>query len=222
MNQTPDRLLVDWLTDGPDQGPRHGLERTLAATRRTNQRPGWTFASTWVPAPAGDAGNREAALLRPHPRRRAARGGACRHGAARRLRSPPPGSAVRPRGQRHHARSTSTGGCGRPTLTGRTLGRSAASSRPRLQPGLLARRDPRRLPDPGRRPAAHVDLRGQRRRDRHPQRHRRHGDHREGGSMPLPGRPTAPGSSSCRAIARRHQADVHRRGRRIGTRGGPR
>jgi Tol biopolymer transport system component len=51
MNQQPDRLLVDWLTDGPEHGPRHGLDRALAATRRTNQRPGWTFASTWLPAP---------------------------------------------------------------------------------------------------------------------------------------------------------------------------
>jgi len=49
MNQTPDRFLVDWLADGPDRGPGHGLDRALAATRRTNQRPGWTFASTWLP-----------------------------------------------------------------------------------------------------------------------------------------------------------------------------
>jgi Tol biopolymer transport system component len=51
MNQTPDRLLTDWLGEGPDRGPQHGLERALAATRRTAQRPGWTFASAWVPAP---------------------------------------------------------------------------------------------------------------------------------------------------------------------------
>ena len=47
MSDAPDRILVDWLIDGPDQPPRHGLERALAATRRTNQRPRWTYPRTW-------------------------------------------------------------------------------------------------------------------------------------------------------------------------------
>jgi WD40 repeat protein len=49
MTNAPDRRLVDWLTDGPDQGPRPALERALAATRRTPQRPGWTFIQRWIP-----------------------------------------------------------------------------------------------------------------------------------------------------------------------------
>jgi Tol biopolymer transport system component len=44
-----DRALADWLREGPEHGPREGLERALAATRRTSQRPGWTFPERWLP-----------------------------------------------------------------------------------------------------------------------------------------------------------------------------
>lgn len=49
MNDSVERTLVDWLSEGPDRGPQHGLERALAATRRTSQRPGWTFPARWLP-----------------------------------------------------------------------------------------------------------------------------------------------------------------------------
>jgi dipeptidyl aminopeptidase/acylaminoacyl peptidase len=49
MNDAVDRTLVDWLSEGPDRGPQHGLERALAATRRTSQRPRWTFPGRWLP-----------------------------------------------------------------------------------------------------------------------------------------------------------------------------
>ena len=49
MNESPERLLVDWLAEGPDRGPSHGLERALAATRRTSQRPGWAIPERWLP-----------------------------------------------------------------------------------------------------------------------------------------------------------------------------
>jgi WD40 repeat protein len=49
MTNASDRLLVEWLTEGPDNGPRPALERALAATRRTPQRPGWTFVQRWIP-----------------------------------------------------------------------------------------------------------------------------------------------------------------------------
>ena len=49
MNESMDRLLVDWLHEGPESGPRAGLERSLAATRRVRQRPGWTLPETWIP-----------------------------------------------------------------------------------------------------------------------------------------------------------------------------
>jgi Tol biopolymer transport system component len=50
MTNAPDRLISEWLADGPEQGPGHSLERALAATRRTPQRPGWTFPGRWLPA----------------------------------------------------------------------------------------------------------------------------------------------------------------------------
>ena len=34
MNESMDRALVDWLREGPESGPREGLERALAAKRR--------------------------------------------------------------------------------------------------------------------------------------------------------------------------------------------
>ena len=43
MNDHSDRQLSAWLREGPERGPQHGLERALAAARRTGQRPGWTF-----------------------------------------------------------------------------------------------------------------------------------------------------------------------------------
>ena len=49
MNETTERLLADWLAEGPDRGPVPGLERALAATRRTSQRPGWTILERWNP-----------------------------------------------------------------------------------------------------------------------------------------------------------------------------
>ena len=49
MNESMDRSIADWLDEGPVLGPREGLERALAATRRTSQRPGWTFPERWLP-----------------------------------------------------------------------------------------------------------------------------------------------------------------------------
>src|SRR6185436_16192665 len=49
MNESTDRVLVDWLHEGPEEGPREGLERSLAATHRVGQRPGWTLPGRWVP-----------------------------------------------------------------------------------------------------------------------------------------------------------------------------
>ena len=49
MNESMDRVLADWLREGPDQGPREGLERALAATRRVGQKPGWALPERWLP-----------------------------------------------------------------------------------------------------------------------------------------------------------------------------
>jgi len=49
MNESIDRALDDWLHEKPQDGTREGLERTLAATRRVGQRPGWTFPERWLP-----------------------------------------------------------------------------------------------------------------------------------------------------------------------------
>ncbi len=49
MNDAMDQTLVDWLRDGPERGPQEGLERSLAATRRVSQRPGWTLPERWIP-----------------------------------------------------------------------------------------------------------------------------------------------------------------------------
>jgi len=46
-----DATIADWLREGPERGPRHGLERALAATRRVDQRPGWSFPRWWLPRP---------------------------------------------------------------------------------------------------------------------------------------------------------------------------
>ena len=44
-----DPILAQWLRDGAELGPEHGLQRALAAIRRVDQRPGWTFTSWWLP-----------------------------------------------------------------------------------------------------------------------------------------------------------------------------
>jgi Tol biopolymer transport system component len=49
MNESSERLLLDWLSEGPERGPAYGIERALAATRRTPQRPGWTIPERWLP-----------------------------------------------------------------------------------------------------------------------------------------------------------------------------
>jgi Tol biopolymer transport system component len=49
MNETIDRQLADWLNEGPETGPREGMERALAATRRVGQRPAWTLPERWLP-----------------------------------------------------------------------------------------------------------------------------------------------------------------------------
>ncbi len=49
MTETTDRALRAWLEQGPDRGPSEGLARALAATRRTPQRPGWSFPERWLP-----------------------------------------------------------------------------------------------------------------------------------------------------------------------------
>ena len=49
MIESMDRVVADWLHEGPERGPRDGLERALAATRRVGQRPGWTFFERWLP-----------------------------------------------------------------------------------------------------------------------------------------------------------------------------
>ena len=49
MNESMDRVLADWLDEGPVHGPREGLDRALAATRRVSQRPVWTLPEWWIP-----------------------------------------------------------------------------------------------------------------------------------------------------------------------------
>jgi Tol biopolymer transport system component len=49
MNESNDRVIADWLREGPESGPGDGLERALAATRRVGQRPGWTLPGRWIP-----------------------------------------------------------------------------------------------------------------------------------------------------------------------------
>ena len=49
MNEMTDRALRAWLEDGPDKGPDEGLARALAATRRTAQRPAWSYLERWLP-----------------------------------------------------------------------------------------------------------------------------------------------------------------------------
>jgi dipeptidyl aminopeptidase/acylaminoacyl peptidase len=49
MSEYADRMLAEWLREGPDRGPTEGLRRALAATHRTPQRPGWTIPERWLP-----------------------------------------------------------------------------------------------------------------------------------------------------------------------------
>jgi len=49
MNESMERFLADWLHEGPEAGSQEGLERTLAATRRAGQRPGWILPARWLP-----------------------------------------------------------------------------------------------------------------------------------------------------------------------------
>jgi TolB protein len=49
MNESMDRVLADWLREGPERGPSEGLERALAATRRVGQKPGWSLPERWLP-----------------------------------------------------------------------------------------------------------------------------------------------------------------------------
>jgi hypothetical protein len=49
-----DPIIARWLSDGPERGPVHGLERALAATRNVDQRPGWTFPRWWKPTRVAD------------------------------------------------------------------------------------------------------------------------------------------------------------------------
>jgi Tol biopolymer transport system component len=49
MNESMDRVLADWLREGPEAGPREGLERALSATRRVGQKPGWALPERWIP-----------------------------------------------------------------------------------------------------------------------------------------------------------------------------
>jgi WD40 repeat protein len=51
MSDLLDPIIVEWLREGPETGPEHGLERALAATRPISQRPGWTFPRWWLAAP---------------------------------------------------------------------------------------------------------------------------------------------------------------------------
>ena len=64
MNESNDRMLADWLREGPESGPREGLERTLAATRRVGQRPGWTLPERWMPMQLTMARTRAIDLIR--------------------------------------------------------------------------------------------------------------------------------------------------------------
>jgi Tol biopolymer transport system component len=49
MTESAERLFVEWLQEGPERGPAEGLQRTLAATRETPQRPGWRIPERWLP-----------------------------------------------------------------------------------------------------------------------------------------------------------------------------
>ena len=52
--RTFDATVADWLREGPETGPRHGLDRALAATRRVEQRPAWVFPRRYLPRPLAE------------------------------------------------------------------------------------------------------------------------------------------------------------------------
>ena len=62
-----DQILADWLREGPDRGRVDALDRALAATRRTSQRPGWR-QPTW-PARRGWGCSTDSFSMTPAPRR---------------------------------------------------------------------------------------------------------------------------------------------------------
>jgi len=51
---TFDATVADWLREGPESGPRHGLDRALAATHRVEQRPAWVFPRRYLPRPLAE------------------------------------------------------------------------------------------------------------------------------------------------------------------------
>ena len=53
-SRTFEAMVADWLREGPESGPRHGLDRALAATRRVEQRPAWVFPRRYLPRPLAD------------------------------------------------------------------------------------------------------------------------------------------------------------------------
>jgi hypothetical protein len=56
MNNVPmDPIVADWLSEGPTQGSKQGLQRALAAARRVEQRPGWSFPRRWLPRRLAEA-----------------------------------------------------------------------------------------------------------------------------------------------------------------------
>jgi hypothetical protein len=52
--RTFDATVADWLREGPESGPRHGLDRALAAARRVEQRPAWVFPRRYLPRPLAE------------------------------------------------------------------------------------------------------------------------------------------------------------------------
>jgi len=50
-NRPFEASVADWLQEGPDTGPRHGLDRALAAMHRVEQRPAWVFPRRYLPRP---------------------------------------------------------------------------------------------------------------------------------------------------------------------------
>ena len=58
-----DPILAEWLRAGTENGSEHGLSRALAAIRRVDQRPGWTFTGWWLPTRVGALDTRAAHTL---------------------------------------------------------------------------------------------------------------------------------------------------------------
>jgi WD40 repeat protein len=53
-SRTFEATVADWLREGPETGPRHGLDRALAATHRVQQRPAWVFPRRYLPRPVAE------------------------------------------------------------------------------------------------------------------------------------------------------------------------